>query len=362
MRGSEQPGQALPQGSVTEITSNGWPEYAEPGEPTPELARLARLSDLVRGKLAEQWAQRSGLVDSICHYALMPTGKLFRPVLLLESTAAVGGDLLASLPAAAGAECGHVASLIHDDIIDDDDLRRGRPSVQRKYGIADAIVAGDALIFQLFASLAECRESGVADNNVVSALDAVARAGLDLCRGQAQESELCHDPDVGVETYINVARLKTGALFRGSCECGAILGGGRPQWVRQLATYGEHLGIAFQIRDDLLPYVSSTQTTGKRTTSDVRNGRRTLPVILAYACAGQQDRAGISEALSGSADPVQALAFLRDVLARTGAVDSAVEMAGNYAEISRQALEELPLTPSRDRLTYIAELVIKRDR
>jgi geranylgeranyl pyrophosphate synthase len=283
-------------------------------------------------------------------------------VLLLESTAAVGGKLASSLPAAAGAEYGHVASLIHDDIIDGDDLRRGRPSVQHKYGIDDAIVAGDALIFHVFANLAECRSTGVPDGYVVSALAAVARAGLDLCYGQALELEMCRNRHFDLESYMKVARLKTGALFRGACECGAILGGGSPKWVQQLAAYGEHLGLAFQIRDDLLPYVSDTETTGKPVTSDVDNGRLTLPVILAYKFAGQQEREGISAALSSSVDPVQTLDFLRGVLGRTGAVDMAVEMAGKYAEVSRQALQGLPFSPSRDRLEYFAELVIVRDR
>ena len=371
MHGPEQPSQAAPGGSVAEIATGRGPS-GTPDVPTPDLADTARLADLVRSKLEEQWAPRSGtldsqvldsqVLDSICRYALLPAGKLFRPVLLLESTTAVGGDVLHSLPAAAGAECGHVASLIHDDIIDGDDLRRGRPSVPSKYGIADAIVVGDTLIFQLFANLAECRCAGVPDEHVVSALEAVARAGVDLCRGQALESELCGAPLLHIEPYVTIARLKTGALFRGACECGAILGGGKPHWVRQLARYGDNLGLAFQIRDDLLPYVSSTRITGKQSASDAQNGRWTLPVILAYECAGPRDRARISEALSGSGDPAEALLYLQDVVTRTRSLGMAVEMAANYAEVARSALADLPSTPSRERLEYFAELVITRDR
>jgi geranylgeranyl pyrophosphate synthase len=337
------------------------PRVDEPPRADTAMAWVAQLSEMVRHRLEEQWAQRTGLVDSICRYALLPAGKLFRPVLLLESTAAVGGDLAGSLPAAAGAECGHVASLIHDDVIDGDDLRRGRTSVPVKYGMPDAIVAGDALIFRLFASLAECRAAGVPDRYVVSALEAVARAGIDLCRGQALESELCGNEGSTIATYVRMAKLKTGALFRSACECGAILGGGCPLWVSRLASYGEHLGLAFQIWDDLLPYTSDSLTTGKCATSDIQNRRWTLPVILAYQNAGQPERRAISEALSGARDSAQALALLNRALSATGAVGKAADMARGYAEISLNALTVLPTSASRDRLERFAEMVTERD-
>lgn len=321
----------------------------------------ADLSDTVRCALEKQWEQCSGLLDSICRYALLPAGKLFRPVLLLEATAAVGGEFIRSLPAAVGAECGHVASLIHDDIIDGDSMRRGRPSVPYKYGIGDSIVAGDALLFRLFASLAECRSTGVPDSCIVTALLAVARAGIDLCLGQSLEAEQCGE-GATVDSYLTMARLKTGALFRGACECGAILGGGSPQWVSQLAAYGEHLGLAFQIQDDLLPYVSDSGITGKAGTSDIRNRRWTLPVILAYRSASRQGRDGISAALSGSQDSYDALDFMAEILASTGALAEARCMARHFAEVSRNSLADLPDTPSRNRLEHFAELVIARDK
>lgn len=322
---------------------------------------LADLIGMVRRALEQQWLPDSGQLNSICRYALLPAGKLFRPVLLLEATAAVGGEVAWSLPAAAGAESGHVASLIHDDIIDGDCMRRGRPSVPYKYGIPDAIVAGDALLFQLFAGLAECRGTEVPDSRIVSALVAVARAGIDLCLGQSLESELCGAGST-VDSYLKMARLKTGALFRGACECGAILGGGGPHWVSQLASYGENLGLAFQIRDDLLPYVSDTHVTGKGGTSDIRNKRWTLPVILAYQSADRQAQASILAALSGAEDPDMALIVMTEVLRSTGALAEAADMARRFAEAARSALADLPDTPSRDRMAHFADLVIARDK
>jgi geranylgeranyl pyrophosphate synthase len=319
------------------------------------------LVTLVGDELERRWSSEPGLLASICHYAVVPAGKLFRPILLLESALAVGGDVNRVLPAAVGAECGHVASLIHDDIIDGDDLRRGRPSVQHKYGIGDAIVAGDALIFDMFAGLAECRRTGVPEDRVASALAAVARAGLDLCRGQSLEAELCRSMRFDADSYLVMARLKTASFFRGACESGAILGGGSAEWIDALSCYGDHLGLAFQIYDDLLAYVSDTQVMGKPDTSDVENGRLTLPVILAYQSSGARDRRLITECLSARDDATRALGVLTELLNRTGSIATATTMAHDSAERSATALLALPASPSRDRLTWYAKLVTARD-
>lgn len=120
----------------------------------PGADEVSFLLSVVKARLGARWRGGAELLDEMCEHALSPPGKLFRPVLLLESARALGGDIQMVRPAAVGAESGHVASLVHDDIIDDDDLRRGKPSVQHAFGVGDAIVAGDALIFDLFASLA----------------------------------------------------------------------------------------------------------------------------------------------------------------------------------------------------------------
>lgn len=329
--------------------------------PGPPVTDVEQLTGLVGGALARRWSGDGSLLGSICHYALVPSGKLFRPVLLLESALAVGGEVARVLPAAVGAECGHVASLIHDDIIDRDDLRRGRASVPRKYGTDDAIVAGDALIFDLFASLADCRDAGVPDDRVVSALAAVARAGLDLCRGQSLESELTRTRSFDEDGYLRVARLKTASYFRGACESGAMLGGGSAESVAALGAYGDDLGLAFQIHDDLLSYVSDTGTTGKPVTSDVQNARMTLPVIHAHRAGTDAERRFLDDAMGAEDDLEAVLAGVHEVLERTGALASAARTAREYAERARRDLGCLPPTPSRARLAHVAELVIARD-
>ncbi|QUQ65270.1 polyprenyl synthetase family protein [Kutzneria sp. CA-103260] len=340
------------------VTVNAIAGDAELQNVLSRAGELVSLVSKVAARLEERWDASSGLLDRMCAHALVPSGKLFRPILLLESALAVGGDAEQVLPAAIGAECGHTASLVHDDIIDDDDLRRGRPSVQHKYGVDNAIVAGDALIFALFAALAECRATGVPPDRIVAALDVVARCGIDLCRGQSLESELCRRMDFDVDAYLTMVKLKTAALFRGACECGALLAGGDDSMVRALGTYAENLGTAFQIHDDLRSYTRNTEVMGKPDTSDIRNRRPTLPVLLAYESGDPVDRRAIKDVLSGDGDPVTRRDSLVKILEQTGALSAAYARGGQYVDNSVAALQPLPPSASRERLRGYAEAAI----
>lgn len=197
---------------------------------------------------------------------------------------------------------------------------------------------------------------------VVAALAVVARCGTDLCRGQGLETEFCASSRFDRDSYLRMVRLKTAALFRAACECGALLAGGEHQHVLALGRYAQHLGVAFQIHDDLLPYTGSASVVGKPDTSDVRNGRLTLPVIIAHQAGDTADRAAIEVALSGKGDPVTARADLLDVLRRTDAVTATTRWARHYSRYAIAALRALPTTASRDRLRGYAEAAIGRDR
>ncbi|MEU3623641.1 polyprenyl synthetase family protein [Amycolatopsis coloradensis] len=343
--------------TVDETASGAESPDWSPGAGTPALL-VERISD----RLAKRWQAETSLLGEMCVHALVPSGKLFRPILLLESALAVGGDAEVVLPAAIGAECGHVASLVHDDIIDNDDLRRGRPSVQYKFGADNAIVTGDALIFDLFAGLAECRGTGARADRIVAALDVVARCGIDLCRGQSLEAELCERMDFDLGTYLTVVRLKTATLFKSACECGALLAGGDETMVRTLGAYAENLGCAFQIHDDVMSYTRKTGVMGKPDTSDIRNGRVTLPVILAYQTGTPDDRADITEMLVGDGDPAIRRDMLVTILDRTGALAAASGLAREYSENAIATVNGLPVTASRGRLCGFAQAAIDRDR
>lgn len=312
-------------------------------------------------ELQERWSADGDRLDVMCAEALWPPGKMLRPLLLVESARAVGGVADSVLPAAAGAECGHAASLVHDDIVDGDELRRGRPALHRTHGVNEAIIAGDALIFDLFAHMVECRDTGVPPSRIVQAVRIVASAGIDLCRGQSLESELGHRRTFDIEEYLTVARLKTAAYFRCVCQTGAALGGAKHHEIEALGVFGENLGCGFQIYDDLLVYTSTTGRTGKPADSDARNGRLTLPVILAHQASGSRGKAQIEDALFGSASAPSRAAVLDEAVRRTEAIPAAMKMARDFSREALAALDVLPDTSAKRRLSAISRVSIDRD-
>ena len=185
---------------------------------------------------------------------------------------------------------------------------------------------------------------------------------MDLCRGQALEAELCGDLSCPVETYLTMIGLKTGALFRGACQAGARLGGGTQHQRRSISAFAEHLGLAFQMHDDLLPYVSDEYATGKSGFSDTVNARPTFPVLLGYGSGSARVRKGFESALSGRLPAVDAFWVLRDLVVSTGALDAARVEATAQAELAKKWLGELPQTPASAVLAAIADQSVNRDR
>ncbi|MEK2479448.1 polyprenyl synthetase family protein [Streptomyces noursei] len=301
-------------------------------------------------------------LDAICAYALEPSGKLLRPTLLVESALAVGGSADAVLPAAVGAEYGHVASLVHDDIIDGDELRRGRPSVPERHGISTAIIIGDLLFFTMFESLTACRARGIPDRLIADAAAALTASCQDLCRGEYLEFDLIGNTvHRDVADYLAMARGKTGAGFRAACVVGAILGGGSPEMIEALSDYGSNVGIAFQIHDDLLSYSGDETALGKSITSDIHNRRLTLPVILAYQAASPTTRARLDLVLAGRLSDQAAYAETRELVRETGAFDRAHGIAAEYAGLADKSALLLPASEARDRLRFYADFATNRE-
>jgi geranylgeranyl diphosphate synthase type I len=214
-------------------------------------------------------------------------------------------------------------------------------------------VAGDHLIFSAFESVVECQAAAGPDS-VVAAVGALARAGVDLCRGQALEARMVGDPEAGVARYLDMVRLKTGALFRAVCQIGALLGGADFALARRLAAFGEHVGVAFQIRDDLLAYGPPERVTGKPATSDLTNGRPTLPVLLAYEAGTHAQRRALVAALNHGHTDGAGLARVRGLLDESAAPRRAHEQAVFHAGRGRAELSTLAPSPSVDVLAGIA--------
>jgi geranylgeranyl diphosphate synthase, type I len=308
---------------------------------------------LLHQELGRRWPETNDQLAVISRYALLPAGKLLRPIMTLHAAEAVGGSPADVLAAALGMEYLHGAAELHDDIIDDVAVRRGRPAAHITYGIPSAILTGDHLICRAFAAIVD--EPGAASpGHVVAAVAALAAAGSDLCRGQILEAQMVGDLEAGVQWYPEMIRLKTGALFRVVCLIGALLGGAEEDAASALARYGENIGLAFQVRDDLLDYVATPEQTGKPAANDLGNGRPTLPFLLAYEAAADSERSRLLAVLrrrgSGDGDA----GWVNDLLKKTGAVASARRQMAVHAEQARAELAVLVPSPSVDVLAGIA--------
>ncbi|MGW1679194.1 polyprenyl synthetase family protein [Saccharopolyspora sp. NPDC002376] len=318
------------------------------------------LTELLNCEMRRRWSTVAERTEQMAGYALLAPGKMLRPMLLLASAEATGGDSSRLLPAALAVEYLHVATLVHDDIIDDDELRRGQPTVHTHFGVPDALVAGDFLILNMVSTLLEC--TAVQPAAVLEAARVLATAGSDVCRGQVRESGMVGELNCPVDDYREMVALKTGALFRGACRAGAILGGATAEHIEATTRYAEHLGVGFQMFDDLLPYLAAAPTTGKPATSDVANLRPTFPVLVGYQSAGDADRNRFAEALSGRMPTADSHRLMRTLLITTGALELSRKHAAEEITRARESIANLPGTAAVDLMLTIADLAIARSR
>ena len=258
-------------------------------------------------------------IDSM-RYSLFVGGKRIRPILCLAAAAAVDGDeatQLRALPVACALECIHTYSLIHDDLpaMDDDDIRRGEPTNHVVFGEAAAILAGDGLLTYAFDLLSSDVSAAIADPARIRIIQSIARAAgpLGMVGGQSLDM-LFEGNQVGYEVLRRIHRSKTGALIRASTVSGAIVAGADETQEAALKTYGENIGLAFQIVDDLLDIEASTEQLGKPAGSDIKADKVTYPSLFGKETSRTMAREAVQVAIAAlasfddKADPLRALA------------------------------------------------------
>ncbi len=285
--------------------------------------KLADYAALTGDYLRERFGKKireAGTPDTLVRpmeYSLLAGGKRLRPALCLAFAEVLGAPAQSVLPFAAALELIHTYSLIHDDLpaMDDDDLRRGRPSCHKAFGEAQAILAGDALLTEAFGVMAETAPA-VPERAVLAALAeaAYAAGSAGMVGGQMLDMDYTGATDVGLTQVAAMQAKKTGALIRAACVCGAVLAQGSPGDVDRAAAYGRALGAAFQIADDILDVVGDEKTIGKPVGSDQALGKNTFPSLAGLSRSREMALAEADAAVSAM-DGYQgdAARFLREL-------------------------------------------------
>jgi octaprenyl-diphosphate synthase len=290
------------------------------------------------------------LINQIANYIIAGGGKRLRPMLLVLAARACGYQGDAHVALAVIIEFIHTATLLHDDVVDESDTRRGQQSAHAVWGNAASVLVGDFLYsrsFQLMVALDSMR-----------IMDILADTTNMISEGEVLQLLNMGDPEVSEDAYLSVIDSKTAKLFEAACRLGAVISQQDETVENALADYGNHLGCAFQVADDVLDYDGDGAELGKNVGDDLAEGKPTLPLIHARARADEEGRALIDDAIrnGGSADMGRILQVLQD----TGSLKSAMVYAEQRAEAARTALDALPPSPWRDALAFLANYSIRR--
>jgi octaprenyl-diphosphate synthase len=307
---------------------------------------LAAVDRLIERRLHSDVA----LVNQIAHYIVSSGGKRLRPLLVLLSARACGyqGDQHVHL--ATVTEFIHTATLLHDDVVDDSKLRRGRETANAVFGNEASVLVGDFLYSRAFQMMVDVRNMRV--------MEVMADTTNIIAEGEVLQLLNCGNPETTEEQYLQVIRAKTARLFETAAQLGAILCESPTEQEHALARYGLHLGIAYQLVDDVLDYDGASDEIGKNVGDDLAEGKPTLPLIHAMRTGTSAQAAVIRQAIEhGGRDDIDAVI---DAVESTGAITYTARAAAAEADQALEALTEIPPSPYRDALESLAEFSVSR--
>ncbi|MCP8688507.1 octaprenyl diphosphate synthase [Marinobacterium sedimentorum] len=290
------------------------------------------------------------LVEKIGHYIVESGGKRLRPLLVLLSANACGYQGQQHIPLAAIVEFIHTATLLHDDVVDNSDLRRGKDTANARWGNAPSVLVGDFLYSRAFQVMVEIGNMDI--------MHVISNATNVIAEGEVLQLLNCKNPDTTEDAYMQVIIGKTATLFEAATETGAILAAASTAERDALRLYGRHLGIAFQLVDDLMDYLSSAEEMGKNVGDDLAEGKPTLPLIQAMKAGTAEERQLIRQCIrKGGLDDLQPIL---DIVQRTGAIDYTRAAAQRAAASACEALAALPASSFKDTLAQLAEIAVDR--
>jgi octaprenyl-diphosphate synthase len=317
-------------------------------------SNLARDMEAVNAMILARMDSPVPMIPQLAGYLIAAGGKRIRPLMTLAAASLYGADMARAHRLATAVEFIHSATLLHDDVVDDSDERRGQKSANAVFGNEASVLVGDFLFSRAFQLMVE-------DGNL-HVLKTLSDASAIIAQGEVLQLSLQGNLDTSMDDYLAVIKGKTAALFAAACEVGPLVANADMNAARIMAEYGMNLGIAFQMADDVLDYASTSSKIGKEVGDDFREGKMTAPVILALQKASADERDFWARCFSAREQTDSDLLRAQSILARHGALEGGLSMARDYAVKAREALAEAPDGPLRAALHSLALYAVERDR
>jgi octaprenyl-diphosphate synthase len=296
---------------------------------------------------------RVALIPQLAGYLIAAGGKRLRPLLTLATASLCGYHGTRHHNLAACVEFIHTATLLHDDVVDDSDMRRGQKSANAIYGNEASVLVGDFLFSRAF-------ELMVADGSL-EVLRILSSASATIAEGEVMQLAAVNDLSTSEETYLEVIRGKTAALFAAACEVGGVVAGRPKPEVEALRAYGLNLGIAFQLTDDVLDYSAVQAKLGKEVGNDFREGKMTLPVLLAYQAGTSDEQAFWQRTMAERTQSEGDLLTAQQLLQKHQTLDEAVNRARMYGDAAKVALDGFAPSEMHQILVDLVDFVVSRD-
>ncbi|MDP9024738.1 MAG: polyprenyl synthetase family protein [Candidatus Eremiobacteraeota bacterium] len=303
---------------------------------------------LVEAFFRETFSTDNPIITEAVKRMLAAGGKRLRPRITLLAAAACGGDTVEHLHLAAYMELIHVATLIHDDVVDNAQMRRGVNATAVDYGNRVSVLAGDYLFAWIFKNVTAGYPHPVP--NILSATLA------DICDGEVLQLRALGDLNLPLEGYTAVARKKTASLFAASAQCGAIMGGGSAKHIAALHAFGDNYGVAFQMMDDLLDVSADQRSVGKPVGNDLTERKMTIPVILALRNGSSEFRSEVERFYRGHSN--DAIPLILEGIARAGGLDATRVEIKRFVERAQAALQPIPAGTAKQELANLANALL----
>ncbi len=311
----------------------------------PDMARVDAL-------IVDRMQSPVSVIPALAEHLIDAGGKRLRPLLTVAAARLVGGTEDGCLRLAAAVEFIHTATLLHDDVVDTSQLRRGKTAAHLIWGAPSSVLVGDFLFARAFELMVE--------TGLLQALGILARASRVIAEGEVLQLTRAHDLELSQSVYLEIITAKTAELFAAAAEAGAVSAGGSEAQSAALRAYGQNLGLAFQLTDDALDYGGVTETLGKNAGDDFREGKATLPLLLAIARSGPREVDFWERAIGRQEQTEADFRRAREIIVGTGALEATLDLATDYAEEAKRALAIFPRGDWRGALESLADFAVSR--